>query len=751
MKMRLLMLYLLIFTAFWGCQTTTPILDISPLTLDRIYSSEEFRAKGFGPAKWLENGEAYTTLEPAEESTGGRDIIRYETATGARSVKVSSINLIPPGAKDALAISDYAWSPDGKCVLIFTNTKRVWRRHTRGDYWVLNLKTSALFKLGGDAEPSTLMFAKFSPDSQRVAYVIANDLYVEELKSRKITRLTTDGSRTVINGTFDWVYEEELSLRDGFRWSPDGEKIAYWQLDAEGVRDFYLINNTDDLYSRVIPVQYPKAGEMNSACRVGVVNSRGGSTQWFALEGESRNHYIARMDWAQSSDEIVIQQLNRRQNRLEVLLGHTPSGRINEILLEEDEAWVEVGNDLKWMQDGSYFTWMSERDGWRHLYLVSRSGEEVRLLTPGNFDVIGVDWIDEQGGWVYFTASPDNPTQRFLFRGPLDGSGAIQRLTPQESSGTHTYRISPDSTWAFHTHSRFTTPNVIDLVSLPDHKRIRVLQDNKALFESLETVAKGPSDFFRTEIEQGVEMDGWFMKPPGFDPLKHYPLLIHVYGEPAGQTVLDRWSRYYPWHLMLTQAGYIVVSLDNRGTPAPRGRAWRKCIYGQIGILASEDQAAAVKNLIAAWPFIDSERIGVWGWSGGGSMSLNAIFRYPDLYHTAMAIAPVGHQHYYDTIYQERYMGHPKDNEEGYTEGSPVTHAHGLKGNLLLVHGTGDDNCHYQGTEAIINELIRHNKPFTMMAYPNRGHSIYEGENTTRHLFELLTRYLHENLPAGPR
>ena len=377
--------------------------------------------------------------------------------------------------------------------------------------------------------------------------------------------------------------------------------------------------------------------------------------------------------------------------------------------------------------------------------------------------MISVQSIDEKDGSVYYIASPDNPTQRYLYRSALDGSGKVERVTPISQNGSHKYQISPDSKWAFHTYSSFDTPPVIELVRLPEHKTIRTLADNSELWEKLSKLKKHPTEFFRIDIgaprfhggklapaTAGVLLDGWCMKPPDFDSEKQYPLFFYVYGEPAGQTVMDRWGEEkYLWHLMLAQRGYLVMSVDNRGTPAPRGRAWRKCIYRRIGILASADQAAATRAIIKSRPYIDPARIGIWGWSGGGSMSLNAIFRYPDLYHTAMAIAFISNQRFYDTIYQERYMSLPDDNEEGYKNGSPITYAHQLKGNLLIVHGTGDDNCHYQNCQALVNELIKHNKHFTMMSYPNRTHSIKEGENTRRHLYELLTRFLNENLPPS--
>ncbi|UCE50012.1 MAG: S9 family peptidase, partial [Phycisphaerales bacterium] len=702
-------------TTIFAVEKAESRADSGYLTLERIIDSDEFDSKSYGPIRWLEDGSGYTTLEVPQageededsKDSKAKDIVRYDPESGEREILVSSELLRPSADANSLKIDDYSWSQDGKKLLVFTNTKRVWRRNTRGDYWVLDLATSELQKLGGDVEPSTLMFAKFSPDGTRVAYVRQKNLYAQNLKNLRITQLTDDGSENLINGTSDWVYEEEFSLRDGFRWSPNGKSIAYWQFNTEGVKDFHLINYTDELYPKITSFEYPKVGQMNSACRVGVISSRGGKTRWFEPSDDLRNHYIPRMEWAENSKQIVFQHLNRLQNTNEITLGNVRSGKMRKIMVDRDEAWLDVRDELnlKWLDDGKHFTWLSERDGWRHLYLVSRSGRRVRLLTPGEFDVISMVAVDEERGWAYYIASPDNPTQRYLYRSALDASGKTERITPADQPGTHSYQMSQDSKWAIHTYSCANKPPVIDLVRLPEHETVRVLEDNRELCEKFAALKKLPTEFFRIDIGDGVLLDGWRIKPPDFDPQKQYPLFFYVYGEPAGQTAVDRWGgQRYLWHLMLAQQGYLVVNIDNRGTPAPRGRAWRRCIYRQIGILASADQAAATRAIIEEWPYADPDRIGIWGWSGGGSMSLNAIFRYPDLYHTAMAIAFISDQRFYDTIYQERYMGLPDDNKDGFRDGSPINFAHQLKGNLLIIHGTADDNCHYQSFEALVNK-----------------------------------------------
>ncbi len=567
------------------------------LTLSRIYASPEFRAASFGPSRWVDGGAGYTTLEPAPDGKGA-DLVRYDTEKGGREVLVPAARLIPSGAATPLEVEDYAWSPDGRFLLVFTNSRPVWRQNNRGDYWVLDRTAGSLRKLGGpDAPPSSLLFAKFSPDGTRIGYVRENNLYVERLSDGAITKLTTDGSRTIINGTFDWVYEEELDLRDGWRWSPDGRTIAYWQLDAGRVRDFLLIDNTDSLYSFTIPIQYPKAGEQNSAARIGFVASDGGPTRWLEIAGDPRNHYLARMEWAESSDEVVIQRLNRLQNTNEVLLGDRRTGQVRPIFTERDSAWVDVDNDLNWRRHGASFTWLSERDGWRHLYVVSRDGRSVRLITPGAFDVMSVEGVDDRGGWVYYSASPDNPAQRYLYRARLDGKGKPERLSPAAVAGTHEYALAPDCRHAIHTWSRLEVPPVIDLVRLPRHEPVRTLEDNARLRATLAAVRRTPVEFKTIDLPGGVKAPAWLLRPAGFDSTRKYPLIFYVYGGPATQTVLDRWLGvpHHLFHLFLAQQGFAVASVDNRGTPAPLGRAWRKVIYGRMGVLETEEQAEAAR------------------------------------------------------------------------------------------------------------------------------------------------------------
>jgi dipeptidyl-peptidase 4 len=737
----------------------------SDALLHKAYASPDLQAKYPGPARWIDDGAGFTTVEPSTAVQGAGDIVRYDTATGTREIVLPASKLIPTGASAPLQVEGYWWTKDKSKLLIFTNGVQVWRIPTRGDYWVLDVASGSLKKLGGDVASSTLMFAKFSPDGTRVAYVRANNIYVEDLATGKITQLTSDGSATIVNGTSDWVYEEELDVRDGFRWSPDGTKIAYWQFDTSGVGIFKLIYNDGKpkeivtqfpypglgVYPAVLDVPIPIPGSKNSAVRVGVVNAGGGDTKWMQVPGDPRENYIARMEWASNSNELAIEHLNRLQNQNDVLLANASDGSVKQIFRDSDAAWVDVNDEIKFIHDGAAFLWLSERDGWRHAYLVSRDGSKVQLLTPGPYDVMGLPGEDEKNGYLFFYASPDNATQRYLFRAKLDGTGKAERVSPMSQPGTHDYVISPDGKWALHMYSRADVVPVFDVVDLTGQKSVRVIEDNAALAKTVAPlIASSPIEFFKVNVEGGTTMDASMLKPPNFDPSKKYPVVVYVYGEPAAQMVLDSWASWnFDFNRIVAQAGYIVVSFDNRGTPAPKGRVWRKQVYGAIHPVIVKDQAAALQKFLAEHPYADPARVAVWGWSGGGSSTLSLMFRAPDLYKVGMAVAPVPELRLYDSIYQERYMGLPLQNVEGYKSSSAINYAEGLKGHLLIVHGSGDDNVHYAGTELLLNRLIELDKQVDFMEYPVRTHAINEGDGTTLHLYSTLLRYLVEHNPPN--
>lgn len=702
-------------------------------------------AQSLSGIKWAADGNSYFSVEQ-------NSIVQYQLPSFNRVVILDAQSLRAKDQAASLTVRNFYFSNDGKKLLLFTNSQRVWRLDTRGDYWVIDLESKSLRQLGKGKPASSLMYAKISPDSRKVAYVSEHNIYVEDITSGEIVPLTKDGTDRLINGTFDWAYEEEFDCRDGFRWSPDSRFISYWQIDASNIKNFLLINNTDSLYSYTIPVEYPKAGEDPSAAKVGVVNIETGKTQWMLVPGDPRQHYIPRMEWALNSSEIVLEQLNRKQNEARIFLCNTANGTANVIYSEKDAAWIDVKarwsddpTGWDWIKGGNEFLWVSEKDGWRHLYRIAKKGKET-LITKGNYDVINIKGIDEKNGFVYFLASPQNATQQYLYRVGLDGRKPMELVSPSTSKGTHLYSMSPNTIYSFHRFSNIQGQNVTEWITVAGHKTIKTLHSQL----QPQSTATMNVKMFQVTTDDQVTMDGWMILPKNFDSLKKYPVLFYVYAEPAGATVKDA-EGSAGTHLYqgdISADGYIQISLDSRGTPAPKGAAWRKAIYRNVGIINIRDQAMAAKK-IAQWSFVDTSRIAVWGWSGGGSTTLNLLFQYPEIYKTGIAIAPVANQLLYDNIYQERYMGLPQENKEDFIKGSPVTHAKNLRGNLLIIHGTGDDNVHYQGTELLINELVKNVKTFQMMSYPNRTHSINEGPGTSKHLSSLFTSYLKEHCPGG--
>jgi dipeptidyl-peptidase-4 len=711
-------------------------------TLALLLTASAAQAQVGPGTQWTKDGYGYLRVQQDE-------IVQLDARKTGQSVTIlSKQQLTPAGQTAPLKVRRFSLSDDGKLALLNTNTKKVWRYDTRGDYWVYNMATQKLTQLGKGRPESSLMFAKFSPDGSKVAYVSEHNLFVENLADNRITQLTNDGTVKLINGTFDWVYEEELDCRDGFRWSPDGQRLAYWQLDANKTRNYLMLNTTDQLYPYTVPVEYPVVGEDPSRCRVGVVAVAGGETKWMDVPGDAVQHYIPRMEWA-DNNALIIQQLNRRQNESKLLLCTAATGAVKPIYSETDKAWVDakegaVGWD--WVDKGKSFVWSSEKDGWRHLYSVDRSGKE-KLLTPGNYDVISLENIDEAGGKIYFLASPTNATQRYLYQVPLKG-GKATRVTPAAEAGTHGYDISPNGKIALHTYSSAASFPIADVVSLPTHQRLSggdVPPQAKAM--------KLPkTEFFQVKTADGVTLDGWMVKPTNFDPAKKYPIVFMVYGEPASQTVADRFgiSNNRLYQGSMADDGYIYASLENRGAPAPRGREFRKAIYHNIGALNIRDQAMGAKEVLKN-AYVDTSRVAVWGWSGGGSSTLSLLFQYPQIYKTGISIAAVDNQLNYDNIYQERYMGLLPEDKHYFVDNSPLAHAKNLRGNLLLIHGTGDDNVHYNNAEQMINELVKNGKTFQMMAYPNRTHSISEGEGTSKHLAATYTKFLKEYCPPGGR
>jgi dipeptidyl-peptidase-4 len=702
--------------------------------------------------QWAKDGNSYYELD---QKQGIVQII----PKSASVVVMSKAQLTPSNQKNGLDVASFSFSEDDQKILLFTDTRKVWRLNTRGNYWVYDKKAGSLKQVGKSLPASSLMFAKFSPDGKKVAFVSEYNLYVEDLATGSIKKLTTDGNRKIINGTFDWVYEEEFFCRDGFRWSPDSRQIAYWQIDARNTKDYLMINNTDSIYPVAVPVEYPIAGDAPSPFKIGVVDIASAKTSWMKVPNDKvLQSYITRMEWA-GNNELIMQHMNRRQNESNILLCDTKTGNSKSIYNEKDPAWIDViqlwdedyiWGGWDWINNGKEFIWPSEKDGWRHLYRIGRDGKET-LITVGNYDVMDIVCIDEKGGYVYFMASPENGTQKYLYRITLDGKGTAERLSPASQQGMHSYDVSPNAKYAVHGFSNYFTPGTSEMITLQDHKPV----DGASKIESNVAKAdksKSKLEFFKVKTAEGVEMDGWMVKPQNFDASKKYPVVFYVYTEPWGQNVKDQWGvgRNFLYAGDMTKDGYIYISIDNRGTPVPKGREWRKSIYRKIGQLNISDQAAAAREVLK-WNFIDTSRVAVWGWSGGGSATLNLMFQYPDIYKTGISVAAISNLHTYDNIYEERYMGLPAENKQDYLAGSPLTYAKNLKGQLLYIHGTNDDNVHYNNAEMLINELVKHNKQFQLMSYPNRTHSLAEGEGTFMHLATMYTNFLKQYCPPGAR
>ena len=706
------------------------------------------RAQEHG-TNWTPDGLGYY-----EFKAGG--IVKVDPKTDAETTVISKEALTPAGSENALRVQSFDYSADKSKVLLFTNTAKVWRYNTRGDYWVMNTTANKLTQLGKGLPAQSLMFAKFSPDSKSVAYVSEHNIYSEDLTSGIIKKLTTDGTRKLINGTFDWVYEEEFNCRDGFRWSPDSKQIAFWKIDATKIRDYYMLNTTDSVYSHVIPVEYPKVGESPSPAYLNVVEVSSGNVRKMNIEGDPQQHYLTRMEWT-GPNELIVQQLDRKQQESKLIYCKVSDGSSSTFWAENDDAWVDLNTDnpvgWNWINQGKEFLWISEKDGWRHIYKISRDGRSVTLLTKGSYDIGTMKAVDEVNNYIYFTASPKNATQLYLYRVHINTAGLredAEMLSSNKLIGTHDYDISPNAKIAFHSFSNHNTPNVSEWITLPDN---RPFSSAKSIASNIKTDATKNIEYLQVTTEDNIVLDAWINKPKNFDPTKKYPVVLYVYGEPAATTTDDVYGGQNNFLYMgdMGTDGYVQVAVDNRGTPALKGAQWRRAIYRKIGVVNIRDMAMGMKKLLATNAYMDKNRVAVWGWSGGGSSTLSLMFNYPDIFKTGISVSAVTNLLNYDNIYEERYMGIPQESMDDYIKGSPITNVKGLQGKLLFIHGSGDDNVHFDNAEMLLNALIKNNKQFEFMEYPNRTHSISEGPGTRLHLSKLYTEFLRRNCEPGAK
>lgn len=537
--------------------------------------------------------------------------------------------------------------------------------------------------------------------------------------------------------------------------SPDGTKVLFVESDYSEVRQRWVLVPGDPSYPEVQQNRFARVGGQIEKLRIGVVNIDGEQLTWLPVECPEEGIYLGQVEWAGNSQEVLVERFSRFRDKRDFLL-ISVGGEVKTIFSESDKAWVEASqgknSGLVWIRGGQEFVVISEKDGWRHAYRYSRDGKELALLTPGDYDIIDRAIIDEDRGWYYFYASPKDGTQKYLYRVALDGTGKAERVSPENQIGTHGYLFSPDAKWAIHSFSTLNTPPVHALIEVESHRVVKVLEDNSEIRDRMNALTCQPAEFLKLDVGNGLEFDAWMLKPKDFNPAKKYPLFIYVYGEPHAQTVLNEWgAAQIDFHRVVAELGYVVVSIDNRGTPCPKGAAWRRAIFGSLGLLSTEEQEAGVKALAKQCDFIDTDRVGIWGWSGGGSNTLNALFRKPDSYHVGIAVVPKPQPHLYNAWFQEIYMRTREVNSEGYEKSAPINFAEGLKGKLLIMTGSGETNTHIQIIEGLVDRLISLGKSFDYMVYPNRDHGLREGDGTVVHVRMHILRYLLNNLQTGPR
>lgn len=700
--------------------------------LRAIYENGEFNAESF-QAKWLDDSSGYTVLEPADDSEA-RILVSYSAASGERTILVSASELTPPGESAPLSIIDYEISPDSRRLVLECRNRE--QEANMPEIWRFEFDSGRLDKIADGR------FFSISPGSRHVLYSDdLGNLYVLDFHNNQIAALT------------DNAVEDTVSNSRAV-WSPEGNRIAFVESDVSDVRLRAMLVPGDPSYPEVKKVRFARVGGTIAALRVGVVDVQGTAVRWLSIPQPKEGFYIEYLGWAANSHEVVVEKSSRGRDKRDFLVADVNTGEITCIYRESDPAWVlasyRVNAGLEWIRSGKAFVLLSEQDGWRRAYVIQRDSGEKKVLTP-EVDIIRRAGVDESGGWFYYYASPDNAARRYLYRARLDGKGTPERVTPADQSGTHEYDFSPDMKWAFHTRSAFDTPPVTDLVRLPEHESVRMLVNNQKLHEKVEPWVTRPAEFLKLDIGDGVVLDAYMIKPEDFDSAKKYPVFVYVYSEPHSQTVLDRWSTTNLFHRVIADLGYLIVSIDSRGTPAPKGAAWRRAIYPSLGPLSTEEQAEGLKALGRTRPYVDLSRVGIWGWSGGGSNTLNAMFRKPDLYDVGIAVAPKPQPHLYNAWFQEIYMRTREVNPEGYERSAPINFAEGLQGDLLIIHGTGETNTHLEITEGLVDRLIELGKTFDYMTYPNRDHGIRRGKGTSIHLRLLMTRYLLDHLPAGPR
>ena len=706
---------------------TACVYGQTTISVEDLWATYRFYPNGIDDLRSMQDGEHYTLNE------NGESIGQYSYVDGK---KVGDIMQIKETNGAITQIADYHFNADETAVMITTATEPRYRWATYDDNYVFDLKTKKTTKL---SDKGLQMYADFAPKGNRVAYVVDNNLYYKDLNTNAEFSITTDGKwNEIINGGTDWVYEEEFTLVRAFAWSPDGSKIAYYKFNESQVPQFDMMTYKGELYPVNYSFKYPKVGEPNSKVDIYIYDLPTGKTT--KAEITKPYEYIPRIKWTNDGSALCIFTMNRLQNDLELFLADPATGKTRSMFHETATYYLEINDDLTFLQDNKSFIWKSERDGWYHVYRYDMQGNLINQITSGNYEVTEVLGVDEKNGLLYYMSTEESPFERHLYSVQLDGKKK-KKITTRP--GNNHVDFSEGYTYFINSNSTFMQPDYITLCN-NSGKEIRVLEDNKALQNDVNQLHIKAPEFITIPTETGGDLFAYMIKPYDFDPSKKYPVFMTVYGGPGSQEVIQGFDGFnMMWHQMLAQKGYIIVCVDNRGTGA-RGRDFRQVTYGQLGKYEVDDQIASAKWL-AKQSYVDGSRIGIWGWSYGGYMSGLCITRGSDVFKTAISVAPVTNWKYYDNIYTERYMGTLETNPTGFDANAPMAYANMLKGNLLLVHGTGDDNVHFQNSVEFINALVKNNKQFDLMVYPDRNHGIYGGK-TRLHLYTLMTNYIVDNL-----
>ena len=702
------------------------------LTLDDIFLHQKFSSKGTSGLKSMNDGEHFCRVK-------NDSLNLYEYATGNYSgTLLTAKSLIPEGDTEPADISSFVISQDETKILFTRDKESLYRRSTKANYFIYDLKTEKIIPLttGGKQR-----LAAFSPDGSKVAFVRDNNIFIKNLDdgTGKEEQVTFDGkSNEIINGASDWVYEEEFEFSKAFFWSPDGSKLAFYRFDERNVRE-YQLTYYGGLYPEQYKFKYPKAGERNSV--IGIFIYQLTTKTILPVDiGRETDIYIPRVKWTEDPGYLALYRLNRHQNKLELLLADAGSGKTHVIYTETNKYYIEIDDNWYFLKDRKNFILTSEKDGYRHIYMYNMSGEEVLQLTKGNWEVTKIHGIDEINGLLYYTSTETSPMEKDIFSISLDGK---RKTRLSSGSGTNSPEFSKKFQYYVNSWSDINTPPYIAVYN-SDGKEVRVLENNAKLKAIRENFNFSRVEFFQFTTSEGITLNGWMMKPPDFDPLKKYPVLFTIYGGPGHQTVTNSWGNVSSWNHLWAQNGIIVVSVDNRGTGG-RGEEFKKCTYLQLGKYETLDQIEAAKYL-GSLPYIDKTRIGMWGWSYGGYMTLSCLTRGSDYFSFGIAVAPVTNWKYYNNIYTERFMRTPGENNDGYELNAPINHVDMFRGKLLLIHGMADDNVHAQNSYDFMTAMVAANKQFDSQFYPNSNHDIYSGKNTKYHLYKRMDDFILKNL-----